>query len=77
MHRIMTDMPIPETLSPWLVNSQGQATRHVYSYTQRETAEDAVGKLHPIYAFYYKCLATGEVRRWGDEGAEGGVAVDG
>jgi hypothetical protein len=58
----MTDMPIPWNLSPWLVNAEGQVTRHVYKYTDSGLIEG-----DPVYLFYFECTKTGALRVFGNE----------
>ncbi len=58
----MTDMPIPENMSPWLVNAEGRATRHTYKYTDTGFIDGS-----PVYFFYFECTKTGKVRVFGNE----------
>lgn len=60
--KIMSDLPVPDNLSPWLVNSLKQATRHVYKYTSLGLVEGTA-----VYLFHFECSRTGEVRVFGNE----------
>lgn len=58
----MSDMPVPETRSPILVNALGVPTKHVYAYTEPALAEDG----EPIYVHYFKCTKTDAIRVYGN-----------
>jgi hypothetical protein len=57
----------PETKSARLVNSQGRATLHEYSHTERTAFRTPGVEPEPADAFIFLCSETGEPRRWGIE----------
>lgn len=68
----MSDMPVPETTSPILVNRQGDATRHVYDHTEEVPFVGPDRKPDGnAYAHFFKCTKTGAVQRYGCEATEG------
>ena len=68
----------PERRKAFLVNSQGRATLHDYSHTERVTLpvlrlrgdkehESSETEMRAVKVFVFICSETGELRRWGCE----------